>query len=360
MPGGTESEADHAVVAQNPAPDRGREEACLIDLELRAVAAACPNLRHLSLTAAQMQRPVGAALEHLALLRLRDCTARSGGGGGPPIAGMPAPDLRRALPRLAELDLAGHTSPFCAGLFAGHPSVRELRLYAEAGAEDDNYADAWLWAATHMPALESLETFGLCDFARIEPGAALEELEAGGASELDDEDARAEGAATVLHRTCFYLSRCTALTSLVFAADAIAGQQLCAALACIGSAAGPRLRSLTIRGFDLPQAECDAERVLHALPLFPCLEELHLDMSDTREDDEFEDDEENEAVLPSGLEERVCELLDPLPALRQHCPELRTITLHLPDWMPPPGANDAVDGWRDYFCAAHPGLDLCW
>ncbi|KAI8472062.1 MAG: hypothetical protein J3K34DRAFT_415572 [Monoraphidium minutum] len=323
----------------------------LLAADLQAMAAACPNLRALSLDRAELRGPAGAVFEHLTSLELRDCTACGGGGDAVPIPGLQAPDLHHATPRLAALRVYGATSPFCAGLAAGHPSVRELKL-TSLGAEDeaddgDHCADAWLWAASRMPKLEVLEAYGLARYAfdRIAPFA--DAVDAGGAPLLGEMDLEHELTSSVLHRVCFYLSRCAALTSLDI--DFEIGEArggLGAALASIGAAAGPRLTFLCLRGFELPSAAPgDAGRVLYALPLFSDLDELHLDFSDAISQEPH-------------LEARVHALLAPLPALRQHCPKLASISLVLPDWAPTPGMDAAFDAWREGMCAAHPGLEF--
>ncbi|KAI8464498.1 MAG: oxygen evolving enhancer protein 3-domain-containing protein [Monoraphidium minutum] len=240
---------------------------------LATVTAACPALRELLLKEGQVMGVDGAVLQHLTVLDL--ISVDSGNGGLHPIAA-PNPELSAAAPRLARMRVAGRSWGAAVALAAGHPALRELVVEAPSMEGVGGAVERWLWAAARAPALEDLIVTRVLPYSYgpIKPHG-IDDPEPLGA-----ELAYEERAAAALHRACFYVSRCTALTSLNIN---VAGPPLGAALACIGAAAGPRLRALWLRGGVLPDAPADAARVLCALPLFPRLERLDLDLCDTLE-----------------------------------------------------------------------------
>ena len=165
----------------------------------------------------------------------------------------------------------------------GHPCLRELRV-------SDGQEEAWLRAAPRLPALSTLKLV-------VHPQLFKQE--------------GLDGEAAQMLRVFGWVAHCEWLSHLVLKVAPhthVAAQDL---LAAVGAAAGGLLKSLTLRGAQLPPTRESATRAMQTLVGCPHLEVLWLWTPGYME--------------ASAAEARARELLLVAPALAPRCPALREV-----------------------------------
>lgn len=221
---------------------------------LAHASARCPALLELSLRYVDLDQPP-AALAQLTYLCLEYCSVEEDSAS-------PLTSLALATPRLRHLSWLGQTRDGVADAAVPHLRIEQLDVQVYADSQDKP-EEAWLLAASHLPALTRL-TFSL------RPDAFE-------GAEVDGGGGDASRAARLL-RLCGWLGHCKRLEHLDLSnAEGAPLQEVLAAV--VGASLGGRLASLSIGRAAMPPTPDAAARLVHMLvALYTRLRVLELDL----------------------------------------------------------------------------------